>query len=195
MRQYQTYIQRILVTGSAGFIGSAVARYLIAKTDALVINLDKLTYAGNLDNLLPVHHHPRYRFERLDICEATGLEEAFWKYRPDGVMHLAAESHVDRSIDGPAAFIETNVVGTYTLLEVARHYWETLPEPARSRFRFLHVSTDEVYGSLGEGGAVLRDLAPSAEFTICGEQGCLRSPGPRLASHLRAARAHHQLLQ
>jgi len=150
MRQYQTYIQRILVTGSAGFIGSAVARYLIAKTDALVINVDKLTYAGNLDNLLPVHHHPRYRFERLDICEATGLEEAFWKYRPDGVMHLAAESHVDRSIDGPAAFIETNVVGTYTLLEVARHYWETLPGPARSRFRFLHVSTDEVYGSLGE---------------------------------------------
>ncbi|MGH8603022.1 MAG: dTDP-glucose 4,6-dehydratase [Gammaproteobacteria bacterium] len=145
-----TYIQRILVTGAAGFIGSAVARYLIAETDALVINVDKLTYAGNLDNLLPVHHHPRYRFDQLDICEATGLEKAFWKYRPDGVMHLAAESHVDRSIDGPAAFIETNVVGTYTLLEVARHYWETLPEPARSRFRFVHVSTDEVYGSLGE---------------------------------------------
>jgi dTDP-glucose 4,6-dehydratase len=119
--------KKIIVTGGAGFIGSAVIRHLIKQSDHTVINLDRLTYAGNLESLKEVDRSPRYHFEQVDICDPSGLERVFEQYQPDIVMHLAAESHVDRSIDGPAAFIQTNIVGTYTLLEAARKYWETLP--------------------------------------------------------------------
>jgi dTDP-glucose 4,6-dehydratase len=143
---------KIIVTGGAGFIGSAVVRTLIADSDWHVINLDKLTYAGNLDSLNSVSGDPRYSFAHLDICDAQGVKALFDTERPDAIMHLAAESHVDRSIDGPSAFVETNVVGTFTLLQVALEYWRALPPPAQKSFRFHHVSTDEVYGSLGAEG-------------------------------------------
>ena len=146
-------LKTAFVTGGAGFIGSALVRLLIRESQCRVVNLDKLTYAGNLDSLKEVDSDPRYAFEQVDICDADAIAPLFNKYRPDGVFHLAAESHVDRSIDSAAAFIQTNVVGTYTLLEVARRFWSGLEEPAKQRFRFLHVSTDEVYGSLGETGA------------------------------------------
>ncbi|WP_027852247.1 dTDP-glucose 4,6-dehydratase [Marinobacterium litorale] len=139
---------KILVTGGAGFIGSAVVRHLIQNTDHEVINLDKLTYAGNLANVESVAQSPRYTFEHVDICNRPELERVFDTHKPDAIMHLAAESHVDRSIDGPAAFIETNIVGTYTLLEVSRAYWQGLQDEQKNRFRLLHVSTDEVYGDL-----------------------------------------------
>ena len=145
-------MQKILITGGAGFIGSAVIRHLIANTEAWVLNVDKLTYAGNLESLAPVAKDPRYRFERVDICDAPALQRLFEDFRPDAVMHLAAESHVDRSIDGPAAFIQTNIVGTYTMLEAARKYWNGLPPADQPHFRFHHISTDEVYGSLGDSG-------------------------------------------
>lgn len=141
-------MNKILVTGGAGFIGSAVIRYIINETQDSVINVDKLTYAGNLESLESIEHNPRYAFEQVDIVNAEALEQIFAQYQPDKVMHLAAESHVDRSIDGPASFIETNIVGTYTLLEVARNYWNQLPENQKDIFRFHHVSTDEVYGDL-----------------------------------------------
>ncbi len=140
---------RFLVTGGAGFIGSAVVRHLISDTPHEVCVLDSLTYAGNRDNLALVANDPRYRFERIDICEAADVRQVLGDFKPDIVMHLAAESHVDRSIDGPAAFIQTNVVGTFMLLEAARQHWLTLEGAARARFRFHHVSTDEVFGSLG----------------------------------------------
>ena len=140
---------RFLVTGGAGFIGSAVVRHLIAQTAHEVMCLDKLTYAGNLDNLASVADDPRYSFAKVDICDAAAVRATFSRFRPDIVMHLAAESHVDRSIDGPAAFIETNVIGTFVLLEAARQHWAGLEGDARARFRFHHVSTDEVFGSLG----------------------------------------------
>ncbi len=139
---------RVLVTGGAGFIGSAVIRHLLSATANEVINVDKLTYAGNLESLAAVSDQARYHFEQVDICDRQALEQVFNRYRPDAVMHLAAESHVDRSIEGPAAFIETNIVGTYTLLEVARAYWQELDDAVRGRFRFHHISTDEVYGDL-----------------------------------------------
>jgi len=142
----------ILVTGGAGFIGSALIRQLLAETDDDVINLDKLTYAGNLESLPGADDNPHYHFEQVDICDSGEVERVFRAYRPDWVMHLAAESHVDRSITGPAEFIETNVVGTTVLLEAARRHWQALEGEAKKRFRFLHVSTDEVYGSLGEDG-------------------------------------------
>ena len=139
---------KILVTGGAGFIGSAVVRHLLQNTPHQVVNLDKLTYAGNLQSLPGASENPAYRFEQVDICDAEGVARVLAEHRPDAVMHLAAESHVDRSIDGPAAFIQTNIVGTYTLLEACRQYWLGLCEEARSRFRFHHISTDEVYGDL-----------------------------------------------
>ncbi|MBN4082584.1 GDP-mannose 4,6-dehydratase, partial [Mariprofundus ferrooxydans] len=140
--------QSILVTGGAGFIGSAVVRHLIQETECTVINVDKLTYAGNLESLLDVRDSARYHFEQVDICDASELKRVFEAYQPDLVMHLAAESHVDRSIDGPAEFIQTNIVGTFTLLEAAREYWSVLSENKRKSFRFHHISTDEVYGDL-----------------------------------------------
>ena len=139
---------KILVTGGAGFIGSAVIRHIINSTEDEVINVDKLTYAGNLESLSPVSDSDRYSFEQVDICNRSELDRVFASYQPDAVMHLAAESHVDRSIDGPAAFIETNIVGTYTLLEAARHYWKSIKKADESSFRFHHISTDEVYGDL-----------------------------------------------
>ncbi|MFC3852752.1 dTDP-glucose 4,6-dehydratase [Salinispirillum marinum] len=139
---------KILVTGGAGFIGSAVVRHIIQNTPDSVVNVDKLTYAGNLENLVEVSNNERYAFEQVDICNRAELDGVFAQHQPDAVMHLAAESHVDRSIDGPAAFIETNIVGTYTLLESARNYWTGLPESKKQQFRFHHISTDEVYGDL-----------------------------------------------
>ncbi|MCF7372093.1 dTDP-glucose 4,6-dehydratase [Vibrio sp. J2-3(2022)] len=139
---------KILVTGGAGFIGSAVVRHIIRDTQDTVINLDKLTYAGNLESLVDFSDSERYYFEQVDICDRAELDRVFSEHQPDRVMHLAAESHVDRSIDGPAAFIETNVMGTYHLLEAARQYWSSLDEARQSAFRFHHISTDEVYGDL-----------------------------------------------
>lgn len=139
---------KILLTGGAGFIGSAVVRHIIQETEDSVLNLDKLTYAGNLESLLNVSGSPKYTFEQVDICNRTELDRVFSEYKPDAVMHLAAESHVDRSIDGPAAFVETNIVGTYTLLEAARKYWLGLNKQQKQSFRFHHISTDEVYGDL-----------------------------------------------
>ena len=139
---------KILVTGGAGFIGSAVVRHIIEHTQDEVVNLDKLTYAGNLNSLKSVSTSPRYSFEQVDICDRAELDRVFQQHQPNAVMHLAAESHVDRSIDGPAAFIETNIIGTYTLLEAARAYWSALPESKKQGFRFHHISTDEVYGDL-----------------------------------------------
>lgn len=144
--------KRFLITGGAGFIGSAVVRHLVRETDHRVCVVDKLTYAGNLASLEPIANNPRYAFVRADIADAGRIREVFADYRPDIVMHLAAESHVDRSIDGPAAFIQTNIVGTYVLLEVALAYWRALPKAAQSAFRFHHISTDEVFGSLEADG-------------------------------------------
>ncbi|MBD8512234.1 dTDP-glucose 4,6-dehydratase [Photobacterium sp. CAU 1568] len=139
---------KILITGGAGFIGSAVVRHIINQTHDSVINVDKLTYAGNLESLLSVQDDSRYVFEQVDICEREAMARIFEVHQPDLVMHLAAESHVDRSIDGPAAFIETNIMGTYNLLEVSRAYWSQLDEARKTAFRFHHISTDEVYGDL-----------------------------------------------
>ena len=159
---------RILVTGGAGFIGSAVIRHLIQNTSDIVCNVDKLTYAGNLDSLIDVENNSRYQFEKVDICDTHALTTVFEKFQPDAVMHLAAESHVDRSIDGPAEFIQTNIVGTYQLLEVCRQYWNTLPHVQKQEFRFHHISTDEVYGDL-EGTTDLfteqTPYAPSSPYS------------------------------
>ena len=139
---------KVLVTGGAGFIGSAVVRHIIKNTQDEVLNIDKLTYAGNLESLAEVDQDPKYQFAQIDICDAEALTQAFLTFQPNLIMHLAAESHVDRSIDGPAEFITTNIVGTYTLLEVARKYWTQLNEQEKQQFRFHHISTDEVYGDL-----------------------------------------------
>jgi dTDP-glucose 4,6-dehydratase len=146
-----------LITGGAGFIGSAVIRYLVAGTDHEVLNLDKLTYAGNLQSLRMVESNPRYRFVPGDIADADLVGNLFMEFQPDVVMHLAAESHVDRSIDGPADFIQTNIVGTSVLLEVARAWWKTLPADKQQAFRFHHVSTDEVYGDLDTTDALFTE--------------------------------------
>jgi dTDP-glucose 4,6-dehydratase len=143
---------KVLVTGGAGFIGSAVVRHIVRTTDWSVANVDKLTYAGNLESLAEARTSNRHRHFKVDICDRPALDAIFQEVRPDAVLHLAAESHVDRSIDGAAPFIETNITGTYTLLEATLAYWRTLNEPARARFRFQHISTDEVFGSLGATG-------------------------------------------
>lgn len=152
----------ILITGGAGFIGSAVIRHIIENTDDSVVNVDKLTYAGNLESLLEVSDSDRYVFEPVDICNRAELDRVFNTHCPDVVMHLAAESHVDRSIDGPAAFMETNIIGTYTLLEAARQYWSALPEAAQQAFRFHHISTDEVYGDLEGPEDLFTETTPYA---------------------------------
>lgn len=139
---------KILVTGGAGFIGSAVIRHIIKNTQNKVLNIDKLTYAGNLESLQEIEDSSNYQFKQIDICDVERISQAFNDFQPDLVMHLAAESHVDRSIDGPAEFITTNIVGTYTLLEVARKYWSALEPERKQQFRFHHISTDEVYGDL-----------------------------------------------
>jgi dTDP-glucose 4,6-dehydratase len=152
----------ILITGGAGFIGGCLVRQLLAEEPAVrVVNLDKLTYAGNLDSIRAALAQPRHSLVRGDICDGALLAQLFAEHRPTAVLHLAAESHVDRSIDGPAAFVQTNVVGTCTLLEATRNYWSELSAAAREQFRFLHVSTDEVYGSLGENGAFVETTAYS----------------------------------
>ena len=159
---------KILVTGGAGFIGSAVIRHIISNTDDEVLNIDKLTYAGNLESLKEIDKNPRYTFQQIDICNKKALEQAFDSFKPNLVMHLAAESHVDRSIDGPAEFINTNIVGTYHLLEVARQYWQTLDDLDKKQFKFHHISTDEVYGDL-EGTTDLftetTSYAPSSPYS------------------------------
>ncbi|WP_201574135.1 dTDP-glucose 4,6-dehydratase [Psychrobacter sp. H8-1] len=153
---------RILITGGAGFIGSAVIRHIIKHTDDEVLNIDKLTYAGNLESLKEIEDSSRYQFKRIDICDAEDLESAIESFKPNLVMHLAAESHVDRSIDGPAEFINTNIVGTYTLLEVARKYWQGLNAEEKSAFRFHHISTDEVYGDLAGTTGLFTESTPYA---------------------------------
>ena len=151
-------MKKILITGGAGFIGSALIRHVIDNTSDSVVNVDKLTYAGNLQSLVSVADNPRYRFEHVDICDATEVARVFEQHQPDAVMHLAAESHVDRSISGPAEFIQTNIVGTYTLLEAARTHWNKLEGDKKANFRFHHISTDEVYGSLGAEGFFTEDM-------------------------------------
>ena len=159
---------KVLVTGGAGFIGSAVIRHIIKNTQDEVLNIDKLTYAGNLESLKEIDQNLRYTFKQIDICDREALSLIFDEFKPDVVMHLAAESHVDRSIDGPAAFIQTNIVGTYTLLEAARKYWMSLDVEAQQNFRFHHISTDEVYGDL-EGTTDLftetTSYAPSSPYS------------------------------
>lgn len=158
---------RVLITGGAGFIGSAVARRFIAETDDEIMILDKLTYAGNLDSLAPIAGSPRYSFLQADICDRDALKGALADFQPDVLMHLAAESHVDRSIDGPAAFIDTNIVGTFILLEAALEYWRALPSERAARFRFQHISTDEVFGTLGSEGYFREDTsyAPNSPYS------------------------------
>ncbi len=158
---------KIIVTGGAGFIGSALIRYLINETDHSVVNIDKLTYAGNLNSLESINHSDRYKFVKLDICNTSDIKQIFIEEKPDLVMHLAAESHVDRSIDGPAEFIQTNIVGTFTLLEVSRKYWVGLEGKKKDTFRFHHISTDEVYGDLNETDLFTEDTpyAPSSPYS------------------------------
>ena len=150
---------RVVITGGAGFIGSALVRHLLAESDHDVHVLDKLTYASTLASLESVSQSPRYGFTQADICDAGAVRSVLERVDPDVIVHLAAESHVDRSIDGPGAFIETNVVGSYVLLQAARAHWEALPEPRKSRFRFHHVSTDEVFGALGDEGLFTEETA------------------------------------
>ncbi|MFJ4385108.1 dTDP-glucose 4,6-dehydratase [Pseudomonas sp. NPDC089408] len=153
---------RILITGGAGFIGSALVRHLIAHTGHEVLNLDKLTYAGNLESLHSVASNSRYEFVQTDIADTDTVSAVLERFQPDAIMHLAAESHVDRSIDGPAAFIQTNIVGTYALLEATRAWWSQLPDARRTAFRFHHISTDEVYGDLHGADDLFRETTPYA---------------------------------
>ena len=157
--------RKIIVTGGAGFIGSAVIRHLINDTEHTVVNVDKLTYAGNLESLKSIEGNERYTFEQVDICDATELKRLFNEHKPDIVMHLAAESHVDRSIDGPGEFIHTNIIGTFTLLEQARAYWNELDDYKKEKFKFHHISTDEVYGDLPHPDEVVDSALPLPLFT------------------------------
>jgi dTDP-glucose 4,6-dehydratase len=152
-------VKRVVVTGGAGFIGSAVCRHVIRRTSAHVLNLDKLTYAGNLASLDEISSNPRYQFAHADICDRSKVDALLDSFKPDAIMHLAAESHVDRSITGSGAFIDTNINGTYTMLEAARAYWSKLEGKVKEDFRFLHVSTDEVFGSLGDDGFFVETTA------------------------------------
>ncbi|WGL98506.1 dTDP-glucose 4,6-dehydratase [Arsenophonus sp. aPb] len=161
-------LKRILVTGGAGFIGSAVVRHIIEHTDDSVLVVDSLTYAGNLESLASVIESPRYAFAQINIGDRPAIDKIFEQYQPDAIMHLAAESHVDRSIDGPAAFIETNIVGTYLLLEAARNYWNHLDQQKKQLFRFHHISTDEVYGDLHTTEGLFTETtsyAPSSPYS------------------------------
>lgn len=153
---------KLLITGGAGFIGSAVVRHIIQNTQDTVLNVDKLTYAGNLESLVSVENNERYTFSQADICDRKTLDQLFADFQPDAVMHLAAESHVDRSISGPADFIETNIIGTYQLLEATRQYWNTLAEEQKQDFRFHHISTDEVYGDLEGTEDLFLEITPYA---------------------------------
>ena len=155
-------MKKILVTGGAGFIGSAVVRHIIQNTQDSVVNVDKLTYAGNLESLTEVADNPRYAFEQVDICNHAELDRVFAQHQPDAVMHLAAESHVDRSIDSTGEFIQTNIVGTFNLLEAARAYWQQMPSEKREAFRFHHISTDEVYGDLHGTDDLFTETTPYA---------------------------------
>ena len=154
--------KKILITGGAGFIGSAVIRHIINNTKHSVVNVDKLTYAGNLESLVPIENNDRYAFEQVDICDASEIKRVFHIHQPDIVMHLAAESHVDRSVDDPGEFIQTNIVGTYVLLEEARDYWSDLEGDKKNNFKFHHVSTDEVYGDLEGTGDLFTEETPYA---------------------------------
>ncbi|MEB0028822.1 dTDP-glucose 4,6-dehydratase [Pseudomonas sp. MH9.2] len=154
--------KKILITGGAGFIGSALIRHILQTTDWQVVNIDNLTYAGNLESLAAVTGSPRYLFYQVDICNEAALDWIFSSFKPDAVMHLAAESHVDRSIDGPAAFIQTNIVGTYSLLEATRRYWNALPLAEQPTFRFQHISTDEVFGDLQGADDLFTESTPYA---------------------------------
>jgi dTDP-glucose 4,6-dehydratase len=160
-------MKSIIITGGAGFIGSALIRYLINETNHQVINVDKLTYAGNLESLSSISSSERYHFEQCDICDVSAMAGLFSRYQPDLIMHLAAESHVDRSIDGPSEFIQTNIVGTYTLLDVAKQYWQSLETTKKDNFRFHHISTDEVYGDLNETDLFTEETpyAPSSPYS------------------------------
>ena len=168
---------KILVTGGAGFIGSAVIRHIINNTDDAVVNLDKLTYAGNLESLATVSGNNRYSFVQVDICDRAEIDRVLSEHQPDAIMHLAAESHVDRSIDGPADFIQTNIVGTYTLLEAARQYWQALDAEKKASFRFHHISTDEVYGDLPHPSET-----PNSEEHLFTEQTAYAPSSPYSAS-------------
>src|SRR5207248_243069 len=157
----------IFVTGGAGFIGSAVIRHLLDETEAFVVNIDKLTYAANLDSIPQAVGNSRYRFAQVDICNGPALRRLFEQYQPQYVMNLAAESHVDRSIDGPKEFIQTNIIGTFTLLQEALRHWRALDRAAQEHFRFHHISTDEVYGSLGHEGLFTEttSYAPNSPYS------------------------------
>ena len=186
---------KIIVTGGAGFIGSAVCRHLVRDTGATVLNIDKLTYAASLPSLTDIERSDRYSFLKADICDSAAMAAAFSSFEPDYVMHLAAESHVDRSIVGAGPFIQTNIVGTYVLLDAALNYWRGLPKDKQAAFRFLHVSTDEVYGSLGDEGLFSEETRLRSKIALFGVKGGLRPSRQRMVAHLWLAGVDLELLQ